>query len=128
MALCAIAFVVGTASMIGPNWVRDHLMSYEQAIATMRQQAPIDGPVLHAWPNGICPTGYLLQPELFERRGRHWDGCYKPGTWTPHLNRENGLMELHSSIDFLLHRETMRPPVYVTPAPNYQKKTRTHHE
>lgn len=114
-ALCGISFTLAIASSIIPklwNWTP---FRYAEAAAKMRQQAPTDRQVLHAWPKGVCPSGYVLQPNMFELRGRYWDGCYRPGTWTPHLNPENGLMELNGSADFLLHLEVMRTPFALTP-------------
>lgn len=98
---------------------------YSEAVGNMRWQFPNDRQVLHAWPNGICPTGYVLEPNMFELGKRRWDGCYKPGAWTPQLNATTGLMELRGTIDFLLHLEIMHTPVALSPVPKDRKAAAT---
>lgn len=127
-ALCAIGSALVTASAVIPKLWQRVKFDYAEAVGTMRRQSPNDRQVLHAWPNGICPSGYVLEPNMFELGRRRWDGCYKPGAWTPQLNATTGLMELRGTIDFLLHLEIMHTPVALLPVLKDRKATTTHQE
>ena len=121
LVICGIGVALATASALIPKLWQRLNFDYSEAVASMRRQAPAEPQVLHAWPNGICPTGYVLEPNMFELRRRRWDGCYKPGSWTPKLNEQTGRMELHGSIDFLLHLEVMHTPFALAPVPKDRK-------
>ena len=127
-ALCTIGLALVVASAVIPKLWQGLRFDYAEAVGNMRRQSPRDRLVLHAWPNGICPAGYVLEPNMFELGKRRWDGCYKPGAWTPQLNATTGLMELRGTIDFLLHLEVMHTPVALLPVPKNRKATTTHQE
>src|SRR5579884_3521760 len=128
LAVGVIGVALATASALIPKLWRRLNFDYAEAVANMRRQAPTDQQVLHAWPNGTCPAGYVLEPKMFELGSRRWDGCYKPGSWTPQLNQKTGRMELHGSIDFLLHLEVMHTPFALAPVPKDRKAANTHEE
>lgn len=127
LVLSGISALVAGSVLIPRFW--DRLDSgYAEAIRHMRQHAPTDRQVLHAWPKGVCPSGYVHEPNMFELGKGHWDGCYKPGSWTPTLNKQTRLMELRGSIDFLLCSEIMHTPVALVPLLKERKTTTTHQE
>ena len=127
-AVFGIGLALAIASALMPKLWQRLNFDYSEAVANMRRHAPADQQVLHAWPNGTCPAGYVLKPNMFELDRRHWDGCYKPGSWAPQLNEKTGRMELHGSIDFLLHLEVMHTPFALAPVPKDRKATSTHEE
>ena len=127
-ALCTICLALVAASAVIPKLWQRVESDYAEAVGNMRRQSPTDRQVVHAWPNGICPAGYVLEPNMFELERRRWDGCYKPGAWTPQLNATTGLMELRGSIDFLLHLEVMHTPVALLPIPKGRKAMTTRQE
>ena len=128
VAVCGIGVALAIASALIPKLLQRLNFDYTEAVANMRRQAPTDQQVLHAWPNGTCPAGYVLEPKMFELGRRHWDGCYKPGSWTPQLDQKTGRMQLRGSIDFLLHLEVMHTPLALAPFLKDRKPPNTREE